>query len=39
LAEAISACQIVALARQHDLPPRSRDGHFDRVPSLNRLGW
>jgi predicted nucleic acid-binding protein len=30
---------IAALARQHDLPLLSRDGHFDWVPSLNRVGW
>jgi predicted nucleic acid-binding protein len=30
---------IAALARHHDLPLLSRDGHFDWVPSLKRLGW
>jgi tRNA(fMet)-specific endonuclease VapC len=30
---------IAALARQHDLPLLSRDGHFDGVPSLKRVGW
>ena len=30
---------IAALARQHDLPILSRDGHFDEVVGLKRLGW
>jgi tRNA(fMet)-specific endonuclease VapC len=30
---------IAALARQHGLPVVSRDGHFDRVPGVIRLGW
>lgn len=30
---------IAALARQHDQPVVSRDGHFDDVPGLRRLSW
>ncbi len=30
---------IAALARQHDLPLLSRDGHFDWVGGLRRVGW
>jgi tRNA(fMet)-specific endonuclease VapC len=30
---------IAALARQHDQPVVSRDGHFDDVPGLHRLTW
>lgn len=30
---------IAALARQHQLPIVSRDGHFDSVRNLQRLGW
>jgi len=30
---------IAALARQHAMPVMSRDGHFDRVPGLERRGW
>jgi len=30
---------IAALARQHGLPLLSRDGHFDFVCGLQRIGW
>lgn len=30
---------IAALARQHDLPVVSLDGHFDSVTRLRRLSW
>jgi len=30
---------IAALARQHQQPVVSRDGHFDDVPDLRRLSW
>lgn len=30
---------IAALARQHDQPVVSRDGHFDEVPGLRRRSW
>ena len=30
---------IAALARQHRMPIVSRDVHFDRVKSVERLGW
>ncbi len=30
---------IAALARQHRLPLMSRDGHFDAVQGLIRIGW
>lgn len=30
---------IAALARQHDQPVVSRDGHFDDVPGLRRAAW
>jgi len=30
---------IAAMARQHDLPVLSRDGHFDHVPGICRLEW
>jgi predicted nucleic acid-binding protein len=30
---------IAALARQHRLPLLSRDGHFDFVSALQRIGW
>ena len=30
---------IAALARQHALPILSRDGHFDNVPSIERIEW
>jgi tRNA(fMet)-specific endonuclease VapC len=30
---------IAALARQHDQPVVSRDGHFDDVPDLRRVAW
>ena len=30
---------IAALARQHRLPLLSRDGHFDLVSGLRRIGW
>jgi tRNA(fMet)-specific endonuclease VapC len=30
---------IAALARQHDQPLVSRDGHFDDVPDLRRVAW
>ena len=30
---------IAALARQHDLPLLSRDGHFDCVSGLRRANW
>lgn len=30
---------IAALARQHGQTLVSRDGHFDEVPNLRRLGW
>jgi predicted nucleic acid-binding protein len=30
---------IAALARQHRLPLMSRDGHFDAVRDLKRIGW
>jgi len=30
---------IAALARQHDQPVVSRDGHFDNVPGLRRVAW
>jgi predicted nucleic acid-binding protein len=30
---------IAALARQHQLPILSRDGHFDTVAGLQRIGW
>ncbi len=30
---------IAAPARQYDLPVLTRDGHFDAVPGLKRVGW
>ena len=30
---------IAALARQHRMPIVSRDTHFDKVKSIERLGW
>lgn len=30
---------IAALARQHGLPLITRDGHFDNVADLRRVGW
>jgi len=30
---------IAALCRQHRLPILSRDGHFDAVAGLKRVGW
>jgi tRNA(fMet)-specific endonuclease VapC len=30
---------IAALCRQHRLPILSRDGHFDAVHGLKRIGW
>lgn len=30
---------IAALCRQHRLPILSRDGHFDAVQGLKRIGW
>src|SRR6185312_2066669 len=30
---------IAALCRQHRLPILSRDGHFDAVRGLKRIGW
>lgn len=30
---------IAALSREHGLAVLSRDGHFDHVPGLMRLGW
>jgi predicted nucleic acid-binding protein len=30
---------IAALALEHGQPVVSRDGHFDRVPGLKRVGW
>ena len=30
---------IAALARQHDEPVVSRDGHFEAVRGLRRVGW
>jgi len=30
---------IAALVRQHGLPLLSRDGHFDVVAGLQRIGW
>ncbi len=30
---------IAAIARQHKLPLISKDGHFDFVPGLQRIGW
>jgi predicted nucleic acid-binding protein len=30
---------IAALMRQHKLSVMSRDGHFDFLPDLNRIGW
>lgn len=30
---------IAALARQHDEPVVSRDGHFEAVPGLSIVGW
>jgi predicted nucleic acid-binding protein len=30
---------IAALAREHDLPVLSNDGHFDSVKNLRRTGW
>jgi predicted nucleic acid-binding protein len=30
---------IAALVRQHRMPLLSRDGHFDFVKGLNRVGW
>jgi predicted nucleic acid-binding protein len=30
---------IAALAWQHHEPVISRDGHFDYVPELSRIGW
>jgi tRNA(fMet)-specific endonuclease VapC len=30
---------IAALCRQHQLPLASRDGHFDKVRGLKRVGW
>jgi tRNA(fMet)-specific endonuclease VapC len=30
---------IAALARQHSLRVISRDGHFDVVPGVERIGW
>jgi len=30
---------IAALCRQHPLPLRSRDRHFDAVPGITRLEW
>jgi tRNA(fMet)-specific endonuclease VapC len=30
---------VAALCRQHSMPLLSRDGHFDVVPGLRRLGW
>jgi predicted nucleic acid-binding protein len=30
---------IAALARQHGLPLLSRDGHFDLVAGVQRIGW
>jgi predicted nucleic acid-binding protein len=30
---------IAALARQHRMPIVSRDTHFDKVRSIERLGW
>jgi predicted nucleic acid-binding protein len=30
---------IAALCRQHRLPLLSRDGHFDNVQGLTRVGW
>jgi tRNA(fMet)-specific endonuclease VapC len=30
---------IAVLARQHGLPLLSRDGHFDFVSALQRIGW
>lgn len=30
---------IAALCRQHELPILSRDGHFDAVRGLKRIGW
>jgi len=30
---------IAALARQHELPVITRDGHFENVADLRRVGW
>ena len=30
---------IAALARQYGLPLLSRDGHFDYVAGMKRIGW
>lgn len=30
---------IAALAVQHNLPVVSRDGHFDVIPGIRRIGW
>ncbi|HYN21267.1 MAG TPA: PIN domain-containing protein [Thermoanaerobaculia bacterium] len=30
---------IAALARQHNQPVVSRDGHFDDVSDLRRIAW
>ena len=30
---------IAAMARQHDLPLATRDGHFAQVPRLKTLAW
>jgi predicted nucleic acid-binding protein len=30
---------IAAIARQHGLAVVTRDGHFDRIPGVERIGW
>ena len=30
---------IGALALQHNIPIASRDGHFDKMPGVRRIGW
>ena len=30
---------IAALCRQHQMAVASRDGHFDKVRGLKRVGW